>query len=171
MNNTLLLTAGYEPLKIINWRRAIIMVVLEKVEVVEEYARYVHSPSITIGLPAVVKLKRMVRRAPQRVKFSRQNIFFRDNYTCQYCHRPYHPQQLTYDHIVPRSQGGQTTWTNIVTACIHCNLKKGSKSLNTVNFRLLKRPEQPKWLPNFKPHINVDGAPEAWRDYLAVVGS
>ena len=171
MDNTLLLTAGYEPLKIINWRRAVIMVLLEKVDVIEEYARYVHSPTMSICLPAVVKLKRMVRRTPQRVKFSRQNIFYRDNYTCQYCHNAYPPHKLTYDHIVPRSQGGKTTWTNIVTACIRCNLRKGSKPLHDVNFRLLKNPEEPKWLPAFTPQFNVDAAPEPWRDYIAMAGS
>ncbi len=171
MENTLLLTAGYEPLKIINWRRAVVMVWLEKAEVIEEYARFVHSPNFTISLPAVVKLKRMVKRAPQRVKFSRQNIFFRDNYTCQYCQRTYPSHKLTYDHIVPRSQGGKTTWTNIVTACIHCNLKKGSKSLKAANYRLMKSPEEPKWLPSFSPQFSLDSAPEPWRDYIAMAGS
>ena len=167
MENTLLLTAAYEPLKVIDWKRAVTMVLLEKVEVLEEYARQVHSPTLSVALPAVVKLKRLVRRAPQRVKFSRQNIFYRDNSTCQYCHKQHPSHQLTYDHIVPRSRGGKTCWTNIVTSCIRCNLRKGSKSLKAVNYTLLSLPREPSWMPAFAPQINSDTAPDLWRDYLA----
>lgn len=170
MENSLLLTAGYEPLKIIDWRRAVVMVLLGKVEVVEEYSRVIHSPSVTIALPAVVRLNRMVKRAPRRVKFSRQNIFFRDNFTCQYCHGSYPPHKLTYDHVVPRSQGGSTNWTNIVTACIRCNLKKGSKSLKAADYRLIRKPVEPKWLPVFTPQFNEESAPEPWKNYLALAG-
>jgi len=166
MENTLLLSAGYEPLKILDWRRAVTLVLLGKVEVLEEYVREVRSPSMAIPLPAVVRLHRYVRRHPQRVKFSRQNIFFRDEYTCQYCHKKHPTSQLTYDHIVPKSRGGRTTWTNIVTSCVRCNLKKGNKPLSTLNYRLLKEPEEPKWLPTLSQFLNVDSAPSVWRAYL-----
>ncbi|MCH7478311.1 MAG: HNH endonuclease [SAR324 cluster bacterium] len=167
MDHTLLLSVGYEPLKVISWKKAVTLVFLEKVEVVEEYQREVHSPSVTFRLPAVVKLNRFLRPIPRRVKFSRQNIFFRDNYTCQYCHRPHPAHQLTYDHIVPRSKGGKTSWTNVVTSCIRCNLRKGSKPLHATNFNLLKKPEEPKWLPQFSHAFPLETAPLAWRDYLA----
>jgi len=167
MENTLLLSASYEPLSIIPWKRAVLLVLLDKVEVLEEYARAVRSPSVSLQLPAVVRLQRLVRRGPRRVKFSRQNIFHRDNFTCQYCHKPHPPSQLTYDHIVPRSRGGQTTWTNIVTSCIHCNLKKGNKPLHALNVALLKPPVEPRWLPAFSNLLHLEQAPPAWRDYLA----
>ena len=167
MRHTLLLSNGFEPLKIISWKKAIILVYLEKVEVVEAYGEHVHAPSLVLPLPAVVRLHRYVRYLPQRVKFSRQNLFFRDNYTCQYCHKPHAPSQLTYDHVVPRSYGGKTTWTNIVTACKRCNHKKGNKPLHLVNLRLLRDPFEPKWMPLFSPLVHSDATPVVWRDYLA----
>jgi 5-methylcytosine-specific restriction endonuclease McrA len=167
MRHTLLLSNGYEPLKIISWKKAIVLVFLEKVEVVEAYAEKVRAPSAEYPLPAVVRLHRYVRYLPQRVKFSRQNLFFRDNYTCQYCHKPHPPGQLTYDHVVPRSFGGQTSWTNIVTACKRCNHRKGNKHLHQVNFKLLRDPVEPKWMPLFSPLIHSDATPPVWREYLA----
>ncbi len=154
-------------MKIISWKKAITLVVLDKVEVLEEYATEVHSPSLTLRLPAVVKLSRFMRPIPRKVKFSRQNLFSRDNFTCQYCHRSYPAHKLTYDHIVPRSKGGATTWTNVVTSCQRCNLKKGNKPLHALNVRLLKKPEEPRWLPQFAQIFHGDTAPSSWRDYLA----
>ena len=95
MENTLLLSAGFEPIKIISWKKAIILVLLGKVEVLEAYQREIHSPSLTLNLPAVIKLRRFLKPIPKRVKFSRQNLFSRDNFTCQYCHHPYPATQLT----------------------------------------------------------------------------
>ena len=166
MESTLLLSATYEPIKIISWKKAVVLTVLGKVDVLEEYQREVHSPTITVPLPAVIKLHRYVKNLPRRVKFSRQNLYHRDNYTCQYCHRVHPSSQLTYDHVIPRSRGGQTTWTNVVTACIRCNLKKGNKPLHQVSFNLLKEPREPKWLPVFGPHLGMDSAPDMWRTYL-----
>jgi 5-methylcytosine-specific restriction endonuclease McrA len=168
MENTLLLSAAFEPIRIISWKKAITLTLLGKVEVLEEYARIIHSPSLTVKLPAVIKLTRYLKPIPKKVKFSRQNLFFRDDYTCQYCHRPFPSHQLTYDHIVPRSKGGKTSWTNVVTSCIRCNLKKGNKPLQTVNFRLLKAPEEPRWLPHFTPLLPRESAPAAWLYYLAL---
>ena len=167
MDQTLLLSFGYEPLKIISWRKAITLMFLEKVEVVEQYQECVRSPSLTLPIPAVVRLHRYVKYLPQRVKFSRQNLFYRDNYTCQYCLRPHPPSQLTYDHVVPRSYGGKTTWTNIVTACKRCNHKKGNKLLTMVNLTLQQPPQEPRWLPPFSPAFNSEAAPIVWRTYLA----
>jgi 5-methylcytosine-specific restriction endonuclease McrA len=167
MKHTLLLSSGYEPLKIISWKKAIVLAFLEKVEVLEAYSETIHAPSLEYPLPAVVRLRRYVRYMPQRVKFSRQNLFFRDNYTCQYCHKPHPPGQLTYDHVVPRSYGGKTTWTNIVTACKRCNHKKGNKPLHMVNFKLLREPVEPKWMPLFSPLVQAESTPSIWREYLA----
>lgn len=166
MEHTLLLSHGYEPLKIISWKKAVILWFLDKVEVVEEYDDVIRSPSLTLPLPAVVKLHRYVKFIPQRVKFSRQNLFVRDNYTCQYCQKSHPPSQLTYDHVVPRSYGGTTSWTNIVTACKRCNHKKGNKPLHAVNFTLARDPVEPKWLPLFSPAFQTESAPPAWRTYL-----
>lgn len=167
MESTLLLSATYEPIKVISWKKAVVLTVLGKVDVLEEYAREVHSPTTSVRLPAVIKLHRYVKNLPRRVKFSRQNLYHRDNYTCQYCHRPHPASQLTYDHVIPRSRGGETTWTNVVTACIRCNLKKGNKLLHQVNYRLLNEPREPKWLPVFGPQLGLDSAPPPWRTYLS----
>ncbi len=166
MDHTLLLSSGYEPLKIISWKKAITLVFLEKVEILEQYAQVVRSPTLEVHLPAVVRLHRYVKYLPQRVKFSRQNLFFRDNYTCQYCNKQHPPSQLTYDHVVPRSYGGKTTWTNIVTACKRCNHRKGNKLLHAVDFTLVQTPEEPRWMPMFSPAFQTDAAPPVWRTYL-----
>ncbi|NIP73423.1 MAG: HNH endonuclease, partial [Gammaproteobacteria bacterium] len=167
MESTLLLSATYEPIKVISWKRAIVLLVLGKVDVLETYDTAVHSPSTTLQLPAVVKLHRYVKHLPRRVKFSRQNLYQRDNYTCQYCHKRHPSHQLTYDHVVPRSRGGQTTWTNIVTACTRCNLKKGNKLLHQVNFTLLAEPTEPRWLPAVGPLEATGSTPPAWHSYLS----
>ena len=170
MENTLLLSAGFEPIKVISWKKAITLVLLGKVEVLEAYQREIHSPSLTLKLPAVIKLIRYLKPIPKRVKFSRQNLFSRDDYTCQYCHRSYPVNQLTYDHIVPRSKGGTTSWTNVVTSCVRCNLRKGNKPLKALNFRLLKNPEEPHWLPQFSKLLYRDSFHPIWQDYLAYAG-
>ena len=94
MERVLLLNITYEPLKIINWKRAITLLFLEKVEVVEEYGREIHSISFSIKLPAVVRLLRMVKRPKAAVKFSRQNIYTRDKYRCQYCGEKFGSEEL-----------------------------------------------------------------------------
>ena len=109
---TLLLNQGFEPIKVISWQRAISLLFLGKVEVLEEYDRDVHSVSLIIKVPAVVRLLRAFRRHARPVKFSRVNIYARDNYKCQYCGRKASISDLTYDHVVPRSQGGLTEWTS-----------------------------------------------------------
>ena len=166
METTLLLSATYEPIKIVSWRKAVVLMFLDKVDVLEEYAREVHSPTTTLRLPAVIKLHRYVKNLPRRVKFSRQNLYHRDGYTCQYCHTAHPSNQLTYAHVVPRSHGGQPSWTNVVTACIRCNLKKGNQLPQQANLKLLKEPREPKWLPVFAPHLGQDSAPSVWRSYL-----
>ena len=130
MENTLLLSAAHEPLRIVSWQKAVTLFFLGKVDILECHEQVLHSPTHTMRLPAVVRLNRYVRPYPRKVKFSRQNLYFRDNYTCQYCHRHLPSSQLTYDHVVPRSKGGKTSWTNVVTACVRCNLKKGNKLLS-----------------------------------------
>ena len=125
MEPVLLLNASFEPLRVINWKRALTLVFAGKVEVVEEYTREIHSISLAVRLPAVVRLLTLIRVRGTGVKFSRQNIYARDNYECQYCGCQPSVSELTYDHIVPRAHGGPTDWTNIVTCCITCNRRKG----------------------------------------------
>ena len=167
---TLLLSQSYEPIKIISWQRAITLLFLGKVEVIEEYADDIRSVSLVIKIPAVVRLLRAFRRHHKPVKFSRVNIYARDSYTCQYCSARLSVAELTYDHVVPRSQGGKTEWTNIVTCCHDCNRRKGGRTPAQAGMRLLAEPQQPGWVPAITIRVSLRSVPDAWRDYLYWTG-
>ena len=126
--HTLLLTPWMMPHKIISWQTAVTMTFLGKVDVLEEYDEDIRSPSLAIKAPAVVRLRRALGGMKRGVKFSRVNVFARDEFRCQYCgtRRPVH--ELNYDHVVPRVQGGKTVWENIVTSCYECNTAKRGKA-------------------------------------------
>ena len=166
MEHVLLLNITYEPLKIINWKKAITLLFLGKVEVVEEYNREIHSVSFTIKLPSVIRLLKLVKRPERPVRFSRQNIYLRDNYKCQYCGEQFPTEELTYDHVLPRSKGGRTEWENIVTCCIDCNKKKGGRTPEEAGMKLIRRPVRPKWIPALRITIGIRSIPDSWRDYL-----
>lgn len=166
MEQVLLLNITYEPLRIINWKKAVTMLTLGKVEVLEEYGTEIHSVSFTLKLPSVVRLLMMARKPKTSVKFSRQNIYARDKYHCQYCGRKFPTEDLSYDHVIPKSRGGKTVWTNIVTACLACNRKKGGRTPNEARMRLIRKPTAPKWLPALRITIGHKDIPNSWRDYL-----
>ncbi|HDM10761.1 MAG: HNH endonuclease [Deltaproteobacteria bacterium] len=166
MEHVLLLNITYEPLRIINWKKAITLMLLGKVEVLEEYGREIRSVSFTIKLPSVVRLLRLVKRPKSPVKFSRQNIYARDKYRCQYCGQKFSSEELTYDHVVPRSRGGKTEWENIVTCCVDCNRRKGGRTPSEAGMKLIKKPEKPTWIPALKITIGFREVPQSWRDYL-----
>jgi len=163
---TLLLSQSYEPVKIISWQRAITLLSLGKVEVVEEFEGEVRSPSIIIKMPAVVRLLRAFQRHRKPVKFSRVNIYARDKYRCQYCGKRHRIEDLTYDHVIPRSKGGKTIWTNIVTCCWPCNKKKGDMLPEEAGMPLRAHPKQPRWVPAISVQIRSRTVPDPWRDYL-----
>lgn len=167
---TLMLDQGYAPLKVIPWQRAIRLLTLGKVEVVEEYDSEVHTSYLVIKVPAVVRLLRAFRRAKKPVKFSRVNIYGRDGYRCQYCGERKSTDELTYDHVVPRSRGGRTEWTNIVTSCGPCNLRKADRTPTEAGMRLRSQPKQPVDAPVVMIAVSRKSAPEAWRDYLYWTG-
>ena len=166
MENVLLLNVTYEPLKVIDWRRAITLLVMGKVEVLEEYSREIHSISFSIRLPAVVRLLRLVKRPRVPVRFSRQNIYARDKHICQYCGRKFPPEDLTYDHVIPKSRGGRTAWSNIVTCCVGCNRAKGGRTPSEAHMSLIREPDRPAWLPFLRVTVGVRDMPSSWRDYL-----
>lgn len=166
MEQVLLLNITYQPLKIINWKKAITLLCLGKVEVIEEYGRDIHSVSFTIKLPSVVRLLRMVKRPKSPIKFSRQNIYARDRYKCQYCGSQFNTEELTYDHILPKSRGGKTEWENIVTCCVNCNRKKGGRTPKEAAMRLIRKPARPSWIPALRITIGYRDVPESWRDYI-----
>ena len=106
----------------------------------------ISTPGFNLAVPEVIMLTRFHRFPPRQVKFSRRNIYQRDNHTCQYCGMTPPKDEITIDHVIPRSRGGKTTWENIVLACVKCNTKKGSKSPGEAGLRLLTVPRRPHWL-------------------------
>ena len=166
MEWTLLLNSTFEPLKVVTWKKAVIMVMLEKVEIVEEYERLIRGVHFALRLPAVIRLNRFVKKRTPIVKFSRQNLYIRDRAKCQYCGTPFEHKELTYDHVIPRSKGGQTEWTNVVTCCTACNLKKGGRTPEEAGMYLIRKPKAPIWIPLLTRSLGIEKAPDSWRDYL-----
>jgi 5-methylcytosine-specific restriction endonuclease McrA len=165
MERTLLLSQGYEPLATISWQRAISLLTLGKVEVVEEYDRDLRSRYLIIKMPAVVRLITAFRRHKKQVKFSRQNIMARDRWKCAYCGIKVSTQEMTMDHVIPRAQGGTTCWENIVTSCETCNAAKADRTPKQAKMKLRKRPARPTWVPIFS--VQLSGSPpDQWASYL-----
>lgn len=166
MRSVLLLNASYEALSVISWKKAICLWVSDKVEIVEEYDDFdLKSVSFTMKCPAVVRLLKYVKGAHKKVKFSRINVFSRDNFACQYCLDQPGTSELTYDHVLPRSRGGKTCWTNIVTACYACNAKKANRTPAEAKMKLAKEPVKPSRRTN-QFTLRIPKTPKAWRDYL-----
>lgn len=166
MEWTLLLNSTFEPLRVVTWRKAILLVMLGKVEVIEEYERTIRGLRLSIPLPAVIRLNRFIKRKTPIIKFSRQNLYIRDRGICQYCGAPFDHKELTYDHVIPRSKGGQTEWTNIVTCCTACNLRKGGRTPEEAGMPLIRKPKAPIWIPLLTKSLGIYEPPSVWKDYL-----
>jgi 5-methylcytosine-specific restriction endonuclease McrA len=168
MEQTLLLNASYEPLKVVHWQKAITLLCQGKVEIISVYDREIRGVSISFKLPSVIRLLRYVRikRRFDYVPFSRANIYARDDSTCQYCGDTYSTSELTFDHVVPVAHGGRKDWENIVTCCISCNRAKGGRTPGQAGMRLVRTPRRPESLPALRITIGFRRAPESWRDYL-----
>lgn len=168
MQNTLLLNAGYEPLRIIGWQRAFVLLFQGKVEILEEYGFSIRTPSHEFAVPAVVRLNRWVnlKRQSPIIRFSRANVYLRDDHRCQYCYQKFPDRELTLDHVLPVVRGGKKTWENIVTACIRCNQRKGDRRPEEVGLRILRMPQVPKLLPGMAVTVRSTGHPELWEPYL-----
>jgi len=169
--HTLLLSQSYEPIKIIGWQRALTLLFLGKVEILESHDRDVRSTTFVIKMPAVARLLHALRLHRKPVKFSRSNIYGRDGYKCQYCGEKKGINELTYDHVVPRAQGGKTEWANIVAACSSCNARKGGRTPEQAGMKLLKKPKRPEMIPQIIVTLSKDSIPAAWRDYVYWCGS
>lgn len=168
MQQTLLLDQSFQPVKTIPWQRAVTLLTLGKVEIVEEYDGFlIRSVKAVIKMPAVVRLLRAFKRFRKPVKFSRINIFARDNYTCQYCAKKHNDMgKLTFDHVTPRTRGGKTEWSNIATCCGPCNEKKRDRTPSEAGMKLLNVPVQPKWIPAIELKLTGRSAPDEWHDYI-----
>ena len=167
---TLVLDRGYAPIKIVSWQRALTLVTLTKVDVVEAYDAQVRATSMVVQVPAVVRLRKAFRRHVKPVKFSRVNIYARDAYRCQYCGVRCAIDQLTYDHVIPRSRNGRTTWDNIVSCCVACNAQKANRTPAEARMTLRSVPARPNWIPAVQIRVSTKSIPDAWRDYVYWTG-
>jgi len=180
----LLLNADFSPLSIIDWEKAVVWNIKYEdnpkygIDIIDfyknDYIAGVNNKKYPI--PAVTKTKRFFRLNKQNITFSRKNIFVRDNYICQYCGNQFDNNSLTYDHVIPKSVWDHdslspTCWTNIVTACVSCNRKKGNKTPKQANMPLKNLPIVPtkgiKYLP-IAHHLNKikETMPDEWKLYL-----
>lgn len=167
-NDTLLLNANGSPLSVtplstLTWQESIKLIWLDKINVLEWHDNWeVHSPNHTLKVPSVIAVKDYIPQTGS-VNFTRNNIFIRDRYTCQYCMNVFKTSDLTLDHVLPKSKGGKTSWENIVTACQKCNHTKGNKT-HIVPKRLPEKPNfyQLYGVKNFTIHIKYP----VWLNYL-----
>lgn len=155
---------SYYPLSLWPWQTAIKAVFLDRVTIVENYEREIHSPTRAIALPSVIALRQYVKPS-QYPAFTRFNLFLRDRFSCQYCGSG---QDLTFDHVVPRRLGGITSWENVSTACSPCNLKKGGRTPAQARMPLHHNPWRPT---NWQLNENGRAFPpnylhESWIDWL-----
>lgn len=161
MDRALLLNASFEPLGVVSVRRAVVLVLKEKAEVLERDRAELHSERLSLAVPSVIRLRQFVRVPHRhRVPLSRRAVFARDGHRCQYCHRP----AENIDHVVPRSRGGTHTWENVVASCRSCNSRKEDRLLAESGFALSRPPRAPHgalWI------VAGAGAPDpAWWPYL-----
>lgn len=133
---------SYFPLSVWSWQEAVKAIFRDSVVVLEEHAVSVHSPSCEFKLPSVIALKEYIPAA-KAPAFTRFNVFLRDEWQCQYCGHGFATKELTFDHVIPRSRGGRTSWTNIVSACQKCNTTKGSRLPGECGMYPMREPRQP----------------------------
>jgi hypothetical protein len=181
----LVLNADYSPLGIICWKRALVWsmrtqnnISIGSVEIIDFYKDdyILGANNKRYPIPAIVKTAKYFKLHNQQVNFSRKNLFLRDDHTCQYCNTTMDISDLTYDHVVPKSQwnlddGSPTCWTNIVTACVNCNRRKGNRTPKQANMPLKKLPIAPKKNLKFLPMLHrlltiKEEIPDEWRIYL-----
>ncbi len=163
-NKVLLLNQNYEPMTVIPAKKAIILICLQKVEIVEQHDLFIRSQFWSVPLPSVIRLRYYIRIPYRRVELTRRNIFKRDHNRCQYCGTT--KATLTIDHVVPKTKGGRDTWENLVCACVKCNNKKGNRTPEQANMKLLnklRRPNHLFFIQNF-----MGGREETWRPYIFI---
>jgi 5-methylcytosine-specific restriction endonuclease McrA len=164
--HVLVLNNRYRPVTITRARRAFHLLVTGAAQALDEEMRtfdfsswselsaelhddVVRTPNLVLKVPRVVLLQLYDRMPFRHVRFNRQNIYFRDEFTCQYCTKRFARELLNLDHVIPRSQGGLTTWENVVCCCVPCNLRKGGRTPKQADMELLKKPHRPSWWDSF----------------------
>src|SRR5581483_2216046 len=158
--SVLVLNQNFEPLNVCSWRRAFVLVALDKAEVLELARHPIHTAAASYPRPAVIRLMYMVRRPRSVVKLTRREVFIRDNFTCQYCGQ--RSRELTVDHIMPTHRGGRHSWDNLVSACKSCNHRKGGKTPEEARMLLLR----PAKAPNVPYHYAIYQRANGYIDQL-----
>jgi len=158
----LVLNQSYEPLSVCQARRAVIMVLIGKAEIVEKHDEKINSVSMSIPLPSIVRLSLFVRAFKRDVALNRKNILKRDNFTCQYCGK--NQEILTTDHIIPKAQGGPESWYNLVTACVKCNNRKGDRTARQAGLSLIQKPKKPHRYSYIRFFSSIPD--DRWKPYL-----
>ncbi len=183
-SSVLVLNRSYLPIHVTSARRAFSLIYQEVARAVNDrYETFdfeawrrqrvtpggegIGTPSGEIPVPRVIVLATYDRVPRRHVRYSRTNVFTRDNFTCQYCGEQPHRSLLNLDHVIPRSLGGKTTWENVVCSCIECNRRKGGRTPKQARLRLLRTPTRPRWTPlaNFVSHARY----KEWRPFLNIV--
>lgn len=176
-NGCLVLNADYSPMRIIPWQKALVyyyksLITNDSIEVVDFYQHKIYTASNQyIKLPAVIKIQKYINVFGLRVKFSRKNLYTRDDFTCQYCGLKKDINHLTYDHVIPKSQwsslANPTSWTNIVTACVSCNFKKRNRTPEQAKMPLLNKPQEPKKHYKYLHNIQLyKFLPSEWQPFI-----
>ena len=155
---------SYYPLSLWPWQTAVKAVFLDRVTIVENYEREIHSPTRTMPIPSVIALHQYVKPS-QHPAFTRFNLFLRDRFSCQYCGSG---KDLTFDHVVPRRLGGRTSWENVATACAPCNLKKGGGTPEQARMPISRQPWRPtsRQLQDNGRAFTPGYLHESWIDWL-----
>ena len=168
MEQTLLLNATYEPLKVVHWQKAMTLWCQGKVEVISSYDREVRSRLVQFQAPVGHPPAALHQDQANidYVPFSRANIYARDDHSCQYCGEVFPTSDLTFDHVVPVAQGGRKDWENIVTCCISCNRRKGGRTPAEAGMHLIRVPKRPEKAPAIRITVGLKNAPDSWRDYF-----
>lgn len=159
----MVLNQNYEALTICTTKKAIVLVLLNKAEIIaKKDSLVIHSAKMSIPFPSIIRLERYIPVQYKNVMLSRKNILRRDGHKCQYCGRSDLP--LTVDHVIPKSKGGKDTWENLVTACIKCNNKKGDRTPEEAKMHFIRKPFRPSHIMFLKHFVGqVD---EKWKPYL-----
>lgn len=164
---TLVLNASYEIMKIVHWKKAVVWFFNNKIDIIEEYGEHIRTPSIKMKIPAVVKYRKLINPKYRSLKFSRVNVYARDNFSCQYCTHKLAQSKLTLDHIIPKSRGGPSSWLNCVACCIGCNVKKADRTPKEAGMKLMHEPRQPNQTEAFALALRLKTVtiPDVWRNY------
>lgn len=164
---SLLLNSSYEPMRVVSWQKALVLWFQGKVEILEYHSVFARSARSSFQLPSILRLKTYVRpRSIGAIRFCRENVYIRDNFTCQYCGTRFPSKHLTLDHVLPASMHGKKVWTNVVAACRDCNQRKADRTPHGANMPLLKEPRVPHWLPVIDFEIKPGQVPVSWLQYL-----